>query len=201
MSKVIQKLDLMHYVKTKVRFNFYVALVAVVVLMAVLAGITVKDQLTHQKFLQQFTELDKQVKAYEAEMHKLVFRGEESNYLIGILPDEIVLNNSGFYHEFEGFANLHVDKLWMTHIHLDDHGDFIQLNGGTLSSNQVDVLLQKLNQQEQFKNVDFKGIDVRKGELPKLPFNKREKAKKLKIPAFYQFTIQTTSIENAGGGR
>lgn len=193
MSKVSQQLHLMGYVKTKIRFNFRVGVVCLAAFILLLGLVSLKYQFSLYKGQQELVTLSKQVSIHEQKVQKLMYRGDKGNYLLGILPGNLALNNARFYLESQALADISVDDLWIVHFFVGQNGDSIKIEGGTLDSKQVNAFLKNLDKEKAFDKVVFKGVDVQKGVLPKIPPNQSAAAKKLKIPPFYQFDVQTVS--------
>lgn len=118
----------------------------------------------------------------------------EGNALKSVLLIDPRMNKKGFYPEFEALSNLQVKDLWLRDVQINRAPSTIKMIGAMDSPAKLDELLKQIALQSVFKNIEFLGVRVNKGMLPDLPEKYQKEAKKLKIPDFYHFIIQTTAI-------
>ena len=120
------------------------------------------------------------------------------NFLTGILPADPRLNAKGFYSEFNALTHIQVQGLWLKTVEIIRNPVAIKITGSMDTPDKLDQLLKQLSLQSAFKDVNFIGMSVEKGFLPGLPSKYQEQAKaqakKIKMPSFYNFVIQTTAL-------
>jgi len=65
-------------------------------------------------------------------------------------------NTKGFAEHFTGLSRQHVEGLWLTHLDIHSGGEKLNLQGSSLSPDQVPRYLQNLSNEPSFNGVEFK---------------------------------------------
>lgn len=119
------------------------------------------------------------------------------NPLVGVLSSGSPQEAQGFYPEFEALTHIQVKGLWLQEVVIQRRPTFIKISGAMDDPDKLQQLLKQLALQPAFKNIRFLGVDVSKGLLPDVPKEYQEEVKQLKLPVFYHFTLQTTSLKQS----
>lgn len=121
----------------------------------------------------------------------------DGNPVMGVLFSGASQNQLDFYPEFEALTHIQINGLWLNEVVIHRHPAFTKITGAMDAPEKLDQLLKALSTQPAFQNVRFIGVDVNKGLLPNVPEQYREEIKKLHIPPFYHFTLQTTPLNQS----
>lgn len=119
------------------------------------------------------------------------------NPVVGVLSSAVPEAGQGFYPEFEALTHIQVQGLWLEKVTIQRFPTFIKITGAMDAPDKIDQLLKQLALHPAFKNIHFIGVDVSQGLLPNVPKQYEEEIKQLKLPVFYDFTLQTTPLKSS----
>lgn len=73
-------------------------------------------------------------------------------------------NNKGFSSYMEAFARQHIEGSWLTKISVMQGGEFVGLEGKTMSSEYVPIYVQHLSNEQVFAGVSFNTMELQRSE-------------------------------------
>ena len=189
MRKTAAEFNLVKYVSRRIFLSARLLTLALVIYFIVLAVVSMRIWLEKPALQSRIVKLNQQLSKVNDVLTPLLYKDEESNKLIGVLPENLQTDDGGFYQDFSDLSKVTMSGLWLVQLSISHDNQQVVIAGATENKANVNDFINALHSQNIFDGSRLEVVGMKKGLIDGLTKEQKAQVQELKLPSYYRFKI------------